>query len=79
MKNEKKYFFTLILIVSFLLAGAKPAFGISIPGDTSVGTWDPTNRIYTLTTDVTETLNIKEGNLTLDGNGHSPIQHVLLF
>jgi parallel beta-helix repeat protein len=43
---------------------------ISIPSDTSVGTWDPVNRIYTLTKDTYETLNIVEDNLTLDGAGH---------
>lgn len=42
-----------------------------IPGDTSIGTWDPVNRIYTLTADVYETIQIDEDNLTLDGAGHT--------
>jgi parallel beta-helix repeat protein len=44
-----------------------------IPSDTSIGTWDPINRIYTLNTDVSETIQIDEDNLTLDGAGHSVI------
>jgi parallel beta-helix repeat protein len=43
---------------------------IFIPGDTSIGNWDPDTRTYTLTTDVFETIQIDEGDLTLDGGGH---------
>jgi len=42
-----------------------------IPSDTEIGTWDPAQRIYTLTTDVAETIQIDEDNLTLDGDVHS--------
>ncbi|MHC4283177.1 MAG: right-handed parallel beta-helix repeat-containing protein [Planctomycetota bacterium] len=42
-----------------------------IPGDTSIGTWDPANRIYTLSTHVYETIQIDEDNLTLDGAGYT--------
>ena len=42
-----------------------------IPTDTTIGVWDSVNRIYTLTTDVGETIQIDEDNLTLDGNGHT--------
>ncbi|UCE18252.1 MAG: right-handed parallel beta-helix repeat-containing protein [Gemmatimonadota bacterium] len=42
-----------------------------IPSDLSIGTWDPVSRIYTLTTDVYETIQIDEDNLTLDGTGHT--------
>lgn len=42
-----------------------------IPSDTEIGAWDPAQRIYTLTTDVAETIQIDEDNLTLDGDGHS--------
>ena len=42
-----------------------------IPTDTTIGTWDSVNRIYTLTTDVSETIQINEDNLTLDGAGHT--------
>jgi parallel beta-helix repeat protein len=43
---------------------------ISIPTNTSVGTWDPVTRTYTLTQDVTGSIRIDEDNLTLDGAGH---------
>jgi len=43
---------------------------ISIPTETSVGTWDPFNRIYTLTQDVPQCIQIVEDNLILDGAGH---------
>ena len=45
-----------------------------IPSDTSIGTWNPLNRVYTLTTDVYETIQIDEDDLTLDGDGHSVTQ-----
>ena len=41
-----------------------------IPTDTTIGTWDPITRTYTLTTDVYETIQIDEDNLILDGAGH---------
>jgi len=44
-----------------------------IPSDLDIGTWDPDNRVYTLTTDVSETIQIDENNLTLDGVGHTII------
>ena len=42
-----------------------------IPGDISIGTWDPVNRIFTLTTDVSGTIQIDRDNLTLNGAGHT--------
>ena len=42
-----------------------------IPGDTSIGTWDPANRTYTLSAHVYETIQIDEDNLTLDGAGYT--------
>jgi len=42
-----------------------------IPSDTEIGTWDPVNRAYTLTTDVNETIQIDEDNMTLDGGGRT--------
>jgi parallel beta-helix repeat protein len=44
---------------------------IFLPGDTSIGVWDPCNRTYTLTSDVFETIQIDENNLTLDGAGYT--------
>ena len=68
---KRKHLHAVILVTSFLLAGIQPAIAIDIPTNTSVGTWDETNRIYTLTTDVSEGLVITEDNLTLDGAGYS--------
>jgi parallel beta-helix repeat protein len=42
-----------------------------IPSDPDIGIWDPGQRIYTLTTNVNETIQIDEDNLTLDGAGYS--------
>ena len=36
-----------------------------------IGTWNSVNRTFTLTTDVFETIQIDEDNLTLDGAGHT--------
>lgn len=65
-----------IVVLSLLVAGAQPALGtVSIPSDTSIGTWDEPNRIYTLTTDVQHdawvAIEIDEDNLTLDGDGYT--------
>ncbi|MGH9877693.1 MAG: right-handed parallel beta-helix repeat-containing protein, partial [Nitrososphaerales archaeon] len=38
---------------------------------TSIGTWDDTNNICTLNTDVTETIEIQDDNITLDCDGHT--------
>jgi parallel beta-helix repeat protein len=38
-----------------------------IPTDTEIGIWNPVTRTYTLTTNVYETIQIDEDNLTLDG------------
>lgn len=46
---------------------------IHIPSDPCVGTWDSLNRIYTLTTNVYDTLVVDEDNMTLDANGHTVI------
>ena len=42
-------------------------------GCPSVGTWDPLTKTCTLTTDVTETIQIDSPGITLDGNNHSII------
>jgi len=46
---------------------------ISIPTDTSIGTWDSDNRIYTLTQDVPQCIQIDEDDLILDGAGHKVV------
>lgn len=69
---KKKYLYTSILVVLFLLAGIQPALGRKyIPSDTEIGTWDAGTRTYTLTTDVSETIEINGDNLTLDGAGYT--------
>lgn len=71
---------TWLAILVFLLAmgvGIQPALGTRfIPSDPDIGTWDETNRIYTLITDVYETIEIAENNLTLDGDGHHKVTGV---
>jgi len=63
---------TIIMILLLLVIVTQPATATkSIPTDTSIGTWDPTNRIYTLTTDVFESIKINEDNLTFDGAEHT--------
>ena len=55
MKTKDLY--AIIVSVSLLLAGIQPVHAIGIPDDPpSVGTWDPVNKIYTLTQNVNETI-----------------------
>jgi len=70
--------FTGRLFVLCLWAGviviSSPAVAVDIPTDTSVGTWDPDTRIYTLADDVEladDSLNIVDSDLTLDGNART--------
>lgn len=42
----------------------------SVPTDTAIGVWDPATRVYTLTRDVSETIQIDASSMTLDGAGH---------
>ena len=66
--------YTVALLLSFVLMALQPgsawAGTVLIPGDTSIGTWDPATRTYTLTTDLSGAIRIDEDNLTLDGAGH---------
>jgi parallel beta-helix repeat protein len=41
-----------------------------IPSDTGIGVWDSVTRTYTLTTDVNETIQVDEDDLTIEGSGH---------
>lgn len=69
---KPKYYYSAIVVLFLLVVGTRPALGTRhIPTDTCIGTWDSVNRIYTLTTDVDETLYIDEDDLTLDGAGHA--------
>jgi len=74
--QPKKSMFTGIAVLTamFLVAAAScPALGwdtINIPNqDNLIGTWDATNRVFTLTTNVTASLVIVESDLTLEGAG----------
>ena len=57
-----------------LVFGVVPAWTNSlprdIPNDTTIGLWNSVNRIYTLTGDVNESIEITQNNLTLDGAGY---------
>ena len=67
-----RYWHVAVVVLSLLVFGRQPAVGARyIPGDLSIGTWDDISRTYTLTTDVYETIEVEEDNLTLDGAGHT--------
>ncbi|MHC4629186.1 MAG: right-handed parallel beta-helix repeat-containing protein [Planctomycetota bacterium] len=69
-----------IVVLFLLAAAANPALGIRyIPDDLSIGVWDDVSRIYTLTTDVYETIQIEQDNLTLDGAGYTVEAGALLY
>jgi len=68
---NKKHFYAVVILLLFLAVGIKPVLAIDIPDDESVGTWDSMNRIYTLTSNVTEGLVITEDSLTLIGVGEN--------
>jgi len=56
---------TLSIIVTLLPNMALAVY--NIPTDTTIGTWDSVNRIYTLSEDISDTIEIVENDLTLDG------------
>lgn len=67
---KPKYLHAAIVALSLLVVGAAPALATKhIPGDPDIGKWDDVNRIYTLATDVSGTIQIDEDHLTLDGAG----------
>src|SRR4030042_973877 len=76
MNSQKNFLNWLVAAVFVTVFTGSVDATISIPSDTSIGTWDPVNRVYTLTTDVhysgglSNVIQIAESNLTLDGNGH---------
>jgi len=62
---------TTIFLFLFLFVGIQPALAIvHIPDDTSVGVWDNTTSTFTLTTDINDSVQIRQDNMTLDGDGH---------
>ncbi len=60
--------FLLIFITALALSDAAAVASVSIPDDTSIGIWDGQSRIYTLTTNVNESIIVTESDMTLDGN-----------
>ncbi|MHC4153844.1 MAG: right-handed parallel beta-helix repeat-containing protein [Planctomycetota bacterium] len=47
------------------------ALAHNIPSDTTIGTWDSVNRVYTLTGNVSGSIVVDESDLTLDGAGYT--------
>jgi parallel beta-helix repeat protein len=54
-------------------AGATKSINDNVTGGdcTSIGTWNVASKTCTLTTDLTETIEIDSDGITLDGNGHT--------
>lgn len=70
-ENSDQFSLTLDITQAHLLSLQEQPNTIHVPTDTSVGTWDPVSRIYTLNQDVTETIEITEDDITLEGNGYN--------
>jgi parallel beta-helix repeat protein len=67
----KRIFIKGAALLIMLAAGRLADAAYNIPSDTSIGTWDPTGMTYTLNQDVSDTIEIDQDNLTLDGRGHT--------
>ncbi len=65
--------FTWATLLLFILIGVQQAKAVIylIPSDTTIGTWDPVTRTYTLTKDVDDTIEVVDSELTLDGAGYT--------
>ncbi len=71
MSKKNKIFkphLPLTFIIVLALCSTAAVASVSIPGNTSIGTWDEASRTYTLTTNVNEPIIVTDSNLTLDGN-----------
>jgi len=75
---KKKSFYSAVILMSLLAFGIQPALAIielNLDGwngagnDPGIGTWDNDNKIATLTTDVSDTIQITDGGIVLDGAG----------
>jgi parallel beta-helix repeat protein len=76
---KSRYRHAAIVVICLLILGTPPAVAIKyVPSDPGIGIWDDVNRIYTLSTDVYETIQIEQDNLTLDGAGHTVTADPLL-
>ena len=62
-----------LTLAALLLVGLVAVATRFVPTDPDIGSWDATTRTYTLTSDVYEPIEIIEGELTLDGDGHSVV------
>jgi len=72
----RRQFLTYSITVLIMLIGVQQSIAVHyIPSDTSIGTWDSVSRTYTLTSDVSDSIEIEEDNLTLDGDGYSVIHN----
>ena len=71
---KKKIALFVLVVLLILLFGIVPAWTNSepryIPDDLEVGIWDPNNRIYTMTGDVNESIEITQNNLIVNGSGY---------
>jgi parallel beta-helix repeat protein len=61
----------LLLAAALLTSYGSAVFAYNIPSDTTIGSWDSVNRVYTLTGDVSGSIVVDEDNLTLDGAGYT--------
>lgn len=70
---NRKYFYTAVIILSFLVIGIQQTSGVIYLSNSgwsqSVGTWDDSTKTGTLTQDVFETIEITDNGITLDGGG----------
>ena len=64
-------FFTLLSLPNFALADKYIRDNLTGGDCISIGTWNISSKTCTLKTDINETIQINNDNLTLDGNGHS--------
>ncbi|MHC4646199.1 MAG: right-handed parallel beta-helix repeat-containing protein [Planctomycetota bacterium] len=60
-----------VLAVAALICCGSAALAYNIPSDTTIGTWDSVNRVYTLTGNVSGPIVVDESDLTLDGAGYT--------
>ena len=79
MDLKRKKSIALCLLLAVLAVFASPFVARAeastkfIPSDNSIGTWDPVARVYTLFTDVYETIQVEANDLIVDGAGYSVI------
>lgn len=70
IRNRSVYWRVLAAVVILGCCGSA-ALAYNIPSDTTIGSWDSVNRVYTLTGNVSGPIVVEESNLTLDGAGYT--------